>query len=509
MDLKKKPGYNIYKTKEIPSKLFFKSEKPSSINSPRFKTSYNNTKVNLKTMDKKYLSKRDQILRQNKTIQSPNHSKKYNVNDKSSSKKDNENVAQNLFDFTFPYMNKKDKEGLIVDLYHVSNEMDEQNNKLEELYEEYNNLISNSLAYKIIIEKLLGIDENGEAVNKSNESNINKANLNSINDKTKEKIKTENNLKTKNDAINENKDNLPTVSSLINNSNTSKNNNITTNNTNSNNIINQLKSQRNKMLNKNINIFGNEKENYTKLSVLVRENNLLKKKLSEKEKRLEKMKDTEKIKTFEENVSKLKTKNNELEELVTLSKELQIEKFETENKIMSFNKKIKKFTDEINSINEKYKYNSKELDNCKADVEHLLKVIEDLKMKEMVLNEEEKQNLNAYKEKVDKENEINNLLEEKKIFFDEKQKLETQFQSLQKQENNLKKTLEKKKIYIISFEKENENLHSMINDYESRGNKLLERADQPRKNKQRMKDIENEIKTLEQKIVSYKLESAE
>ena len=42
----------------------------------------------------------------------------------------------------------------------------------------------------------------------------------------------------------------------------------------------------------------------------------------------------------------------------------------------------------------------------------------------------------------------------------------------------------------------------MIKDYESRRNKLLERADQPRKNKQKMKDIENEIKTLEQNIVT-------
>ena len=103
--------------------------------------------------------------------------------------------------------------------------------------------------------------------------------------------------------------------------------------------------------------------------------------------------------------------------------------------------------------------------------------------------------------KIEKENEINNLLEEKKVFFEEKQKLETQNQDLQKQENNLKKILEKKNLYIKSYEKENDNLQEMIKDYESRRNKLLERADQPRKNKQKMKDIENEIKTLEQNIV--------
>ena len=147
-------------------------------------------------MDKKYTSKRDEILKMNKTIQSQKNSIKFN-NDKSNIKKElipNESVAQTLLEFTYPYLIKKDKEGLIVDLYHVSNEMDEQNNKLEELQQEYNNLISNSLAYKIIIEKILGIDENGNIINKSKENN--KSNNNeTTNNKIKENSKTENNLK--------------------------------------------------------------------------------------------------------------------------------------------------------------------------------------------------------------------------------------------------------------------------------------------------------------------------
>ena len=118
------------------------------------------------------------------------------------------------------------------------------------------------------------------------------------------------------------------------------------------------------------------------------------------EKKLDKIKNLEKIKTFEESVSKLNAKNNKLEELVSYSKELQIEKFETENKISAYNNKIKKYTDEINSINEKYKYNQKELENCNADVEYLQKCIEDLRAKEQILNEEEKQNMNNYKEKI-------------------------------------------------------------------------------------------------------------
>ena len=450
-------------------------------------------------MDKKYTSKRDEILKMNKTIQSQKSSNKFN-NDKSNIKKElipNENVAQTLLEFTYPYLIKKDKEGLIVDLYHVSNEMDEQNNKLEELQQEYNNLISNSLAYKVIIEKILGIDEDGNLINKSKENNKSN-NDETTNNKINGKSKSENNLKLTTYAKTENKEFFPKVNPDINDSETAKNNYI---------LISQLKSKRNKMAIKSV--FNNEQENSTKLNVLLREKNILTKKLIEKEKKLDKIKNLEKIKTFEESVSKLNAKNNELEELVSYSKELQIEKFETENKISAYNNKIKKYTDEINSINEKYKYNQKELENCNADVEYLQKCIEDLRAKEQILNEEEKQNMNNYKEKIEKESEINNLLEERKIFFDEKQKLEAQIQSLQKQEMNLKKTIEKKNIYIKSYEKDNENLHLMIEDYESRRNKLLERADQPRKNRQRMKDIENEIKTLEQNIVTYKVENNE
>jgi len=499
MEIKKKKSYNIYRNNESTPKLILKNDKPSSINTPRFKTSYNNSKVNLNIMDKKYTSKRDEILKMNKTIQSQKSSNKFN-NDKSNIKKElipNENVAQTLLEFTYPYLIKKDKEGLIVDLYHVSNEMDEQNNKLEELQQEYNNLISNSLAYKVIIEKILGIDENGNLINKSKENNKSN-NDETTNNKIKGKSKSENNLKLTNYAKTENKEFFPKVNPDINDSETAKNNYI---------LISQLKSKRNKMAIKSV--FNNEQENSTKLNVLLREKNILTKKLIEKEKKLDKIKNLEKIKTFEESVSKLNAKNNELEELVSYSKELQIEKFETENKISAYNNKIKKYTDEINSINEKYKYNQKELENCNADVEYLQKCIEDLRAKEQILNEEEKQNMNNYKEKIEKESEINNLLEERKIFFDEKQKLEAKIQSLQKQEMNLKKTIEKKNIYIKSYEKENENLHLMIEDYESRRNKLLERADQPRKNRQRMKDIENEIKTLEQNIVTYKVENNE
>ena len=322
MDTKKKQSYNLYKTNEGFNKLLYKHDKYSSNNTPKYKTSYTNSKANSKIMDKKYISKRDEILRKSKTAINANNLKK-----------SNENNEQNLFSFTFPYMNKKDKEGLIVDLYHVSNE-------------KYNNLLSNSLAFKIIIEKILNVDENGNSINKKDDNDNNNDN------KIKENNKSENNLKLFNNPVNQNSnENFPNVNNLNNN----------------NNIINQFKTKKNKLPIKNV--FDNEVENATKLNILQREKKLVSKKLIDKENKLDKIKNLEKIKNFEECVSKLKTKNNELEELITFSKELQIDKFETENKIISYNNKIKKFSEEINSINEKCKYNKKELENGKADVD--------------------------------------------------------------------------------------------------------------------------------------------
>ena len=66
----------------------------------------------------------------------------------------------------------RDREGLIVELYHVSNDMDIQNQELEYLKKDYNNLLNNCLTYKIMIEKILRLDENGNYIDlKNNEDN--------------------------------------------------------------------------------------------------------------------------------------------------------------------------------------------------------------------------------------------------------------------------------------------------------------------------------------------------
>ena len=62
---------------------------------------------------------------------------------------------------------------------------------------------------------------------------------------------------------------------------------------------------------------------------------------------------------------------------------------------------------------------------------------------------------------------------------------------------------------IDGLYKENDQLRKEINFYENSRLKLLEKADQPRKNRIKMKEMENEIKKLEKDIISYKVESEE
>ena len=104
MDTKKKQSYNLYKTNanENSTKLLFKNDKLSFNSTPRYKTSYSNSKANSKIKDKKYINNRDEILKKSKTTQYANNTRKINYNEKPK-----ENTAQNLFNFTYSQYNNQ------------------------------------------------------------------------------------------------------------------------------------------------------------------------------------------------------------------------------------------------------------------------------------------------------------------------------------------------------------------------------------------------------------------
>ena len=485
-------------------RLLFKNNIYSPINTQHLNKIYINTTKpnNLKMMKKKNLSKREQILYtlNNKNSYSifrqkglPPISSQKNLNHFNFPK--NKYKPTNKYSFNIPHFEPRDKEGLIVELYQLTNDMDNQNKEFENLTKDYNNLINNSLAYKIIIEKILGLDENGNYLDE--ETN---------NLKNREKSKSENNFKNIN-AIDEK---VEFSQGSRNNSGIFKRNTKYKNKINISNIssipsTNGIKNK-NKMIMKD---YFNDKENKTKINVLLNQKSELNRILIEKERALIKIKNKGKNKKFDECLFLLDKINAELEEKLNNSKILQYEAYDTELQINSYSSKLKKLTDEINSITSKLLINKKELEYNLKDIANLKKCKEELKEKEIKLNEDEKQNKNSIKEKKEKENKIDLQLKENQKYFEEKEKTDMQIKELQKQEDMIKKTADKKNLNIKKLNKENKDLERQITDYEKKRERLLEKADQPRKNRIKMKDMENEIKDLEKNIVTYKVENDE
>ena len=481
--------------------ILFKNNNYSTNNNTRLKTTYNNnnnkTKINMKIINKKNANKREEILN---TI---NKNEPYTIFRSSGlppisfqkslnhfySPKHQFSIGVNRT-YKIPSFMPTDKEGIILELYHVANDMDTQNKELDDLKTDYNNLINNSLAYKVIIEKILNLDTNYD--NNNDDKKVNTL-------KNREKSKSDDNFIIIN-SIEENEEYIP-----------NKTRNVKKNykgyKYNNNSYITTMKNNKSKFIIKNINL--NDKVNPITLNVLSKQKNDLDKILIQKEQNLIEIKNNEKNKNFDEYISLLNEKNTQLETLVNQSQKLRYKQYEDESQIDSYLTKIKKLNDEINSYNDKLKIHKNDLDILKRDIDSLLKYKEELKQKEVKLYENEKQNKNYLIEKQKKLTEINNLLQEKQKYFEEKQKIDFQIRDLQKQEDNMKKVLDKKNITIKGIKRDNEDLANQIEYYEERRNKLLEKADQPRKNRIRMKEMEIEIKELEKNIVTYKVENDE
>ena len=472
------------------------------------KTIYNNNGTrpyNMRIINKKKANKREEMLNiLNKSnphtffsssvspqSKSPYHNKYIDLNTISSKSSKRINHIFNVQHFILP-----DKEHLVAELYHINNDMEIQNKELEDLKNNYNNCIRNSLVYKSILEKIINSDKSGIFINNDkNENYINSDNT-IYNLKYRAKSKSENNFNRIKTIVEEKDESLPTKT-MYSNQKIYKNN--TTNNFSYLNIIKNYKKSKSKsklILKNNINLLEKQKADLNRIFI-------------DKERHLIKIKNDKKNKIFDEYLSMINEKNNELEILVIRAQKLRFKRHETDNLLNLYYMKIKKYIDEINSINDKIVMNKKDLEIIKKDIESLLKCKEELKQKKLQLNKNVKQNKNNFKEKQKKENEIDNLLNEKKKYFEEQGKIESQIRDLKKKEDNIKKSVDKCNLKIKGIKRDNEDLIQQIKYYEERRNKLLEKADRPRKNRIRMKEMENEIKDLEKIIVTYKVENDE
>ena len=291
----------------------------------------------------------------------------------------------------------RDKEALILEIYYVTNEMDLQNKELENLQKDYEKLLENNVTFKLLIEKILKIDENEGSMNDENELK---------NLKKKEKCKSDNNFNNLNNEAIDEKDEF---GSNVNSPNYKANKNFE--NKGNRTYYKTISTSKKKKNNKNT----NGKENISsKINVLLKQRAYYNKILIEKGRNLIKLKSSERAKKFEEFLSTLEQKNKILEELVNQSQKLQYEKYETDSQINFYITKILKFTDEINTIGERLRINKKELENTEQEIVNLTNFKEELKQNEIKLSEDEKQKEFNIKEKKEFEKSIDNLLKEKK-----------------------------------------------------------------------------------------------
>ena len=168
-------------------KLLFKNTNYSSNNNTRLQTTYNSNRTkanNIKIINKKNANKREEILN---TL---NKNEPYSIFRSSGLPPITFQKSLNHFyspkhqfstgmkrSFNIPNFMPTDKEGIIQELYHVANDMEIQNKELEELKTEYDNLVNNSLAYKVIIEKILNLDVNDNNTNGTNDNNDEKKSI--------------------------------------------------------------------------------------------------------------------------------------------------------------------------------------------------------------------------------------------------------------------------------------------------------------------------------------------
>ena len=270
----------------------------------------------------------------------------------------------------------RDKEGLILEIYHVTNDMDLQNRELENLKKDYEKLLENNLTFKLLIEKILKLEENEGSMTDENELK---------NQKKKEKCKSDNNFNNLNNEAIDEKDeygsnaNSPDFKA---NKNFEKKGNRT--------YYKTISTSKNKNKNKNKN--SNDKENNSsKINVLYKQKSYYNKMLIDKRRNLIKLKSSERAKKFEQFLSVLDAKNKILEDLVSQSQKLQYEKYETDNQINFYITKILKFSDEVNIIGERLRINKKELKNTEQEIINLTNYREELKENEIKLTEDEKQ----------------------------------------------------------------------------------------------------------------------
>ena len=222
--------------------------------------------------------------------------------------------------------------------------------------------------------------------------------------------------------------------------------------------------------------------------------------IKDNENKLNEIKNRQKQKKYQELIVFIKEKNKEIKETLKNVNELRFSLFKNDTKIKYYTVQLDEYNNKINDINQKNNIinkNQKENETIiKNDIDKL-KSLNDIQVsldQEIKNNEQKKNNLEETK------NKLFNEIEENKNYFEERDKNNKIYTNLLREQNKLEYEINKiikNKNYMNSL---NYKYLENISNYEDERPSLLEKAKLPKKNQDKMKDLENNIKLLKDTI---------
>ena len=222
--------------------------------------------------------------------------------------------------------------------------------------------------------------------------------------------------------------------------------------------------------------------------------------IKDNDNKLNELKNKKKQKKYQELIVFIKEKNKEIKETLKNVNELRFSLFKNDTKIKYYTVQLDEYNNKINDINQKtYIINKNQKENetiIKNDIDKL-KSLNDIQVsldQEIKNNEQKKNNLEETK------NKLFNEIEENKNYFEENDKNNKIYTNLLREQNKLEYEINKiikKKNYMNSL---NYKYLENISSYEDERPSLLEKAKLPKKNQDKMKDLENNIKLLKDTI---------
>lgn len=404
--------------------------------------------------------------------------------------------------------NPNERDNLMMEIYHSENEMKKTIKEINNLKTMFETLEKENISNKDIISKLLqkkGEEANNQtSPNKNN--NENSGNNELITISVNDQEKNDNNLKT-NNTNNTNNDIINSVNKKSNDNRINKkgeeeiiNNKLSFTLKKSKNKLFKNYSFKNKKTN-NLNNFSDREK--WKISVLKKQLSYYKRSINSKNKEISSFKNNNKIKKFNHINELIQIKYKILEELIDENNEIQNQINLKDEIIINLGIRTMNLKENILKKNNKIEYYKKEIEEIEKNIKfsknekNLIEKIE--KKKE----EQDKEEKNEIESLVKEEKNLEKEYEEKKKIKNEHDEYESELSSTYNEE---KKYKNKYDLGLIKYEKlknKNEKLIQVINEYQKERQDLLEKSKIPQRRKEKIKEMENEIKKIEDEIDKY------